>query len=447
MPCKIFTEGKEKNYLQALADALDLAEKTEFLTRFKKVTPYPDEPQFWHYRVTFQDGYKNQTDRERLAGGFDFVRERALLKALGEALERYSLVYRDNAIYNGSFMELSDKGINALNPTNCCGLSDKEKKEGKYLQYLFDGNSNFKWVEGYDLRQNKSIYLPAQLVYVPYDRCEEPIINTIISTGAASWTNLCGAIYNGICEVVERDSYLITYLNKLPRTEILLERSDNPIVLQLLEDFSRYRLEVRVFETITDIAIYSFMAVIIDKTGIGPAVCVGLKAGLDPAGAVIGAILEAQHVRVGIRSEAPDYDYQAIRKSRKIEAPGQRSIYWSKVQSIRDLDFLLKGKEKKGLEEYPDKSTASSCANLKTALDLLKDSGVRAYFVDITHKHLKDFGFYSAKVIIPQCMPFNITEPPRLLGCPRLYEVPRLLGFTKTNTKEEDLNDIPHPFY
>lgn len=146
--------------------------------------------------------------------------------------------------------------------------------------------------------------MPAQLVYVPYSyQHDEPLLRFPISTGAATGVSLDDALYRGICEVVERDAFMITYLNKIVSPQVNLFSIKDKTIYDIANIFKRYKLELVILNLTTDLQIPVFAAVTLDRTGLGPAVSVGLKAGFNIKETIIGAIEESLMVRTWIRDK------------------------------------------------------------------------------------------------------------------------------------------------
>lgn len=266
---------------------------------------------------------------------------------------------------------------------------------------------------------------------------DEPILRHPITTGAASGTSYAGAIYRGICEIIERDAFMINYLNMLPRAKIV----NLPKRIQdIIDIFTRYLFVVYIIELTTDIPVPVFAAIILDYSGVGPAVSIGLKADLDTESAILGALEEAEHSIPFMRGLLSKQ--KTVMHPERIDSFEKRAIFWSDVSMIQKLDFWLEN----GQSKIFDKSKSFQALTLfkfKRALKLLDSKVSDIIFVDITPKDIRKKGFLAVKVIIPELQPLYLYEGFSYHGGERLYQVPVRLGFQKTAINENELNSVP----
>lgn len=409
-----------------------------YITSLRREPLYNDEPQLFAYSAHYKTRYK---DVDSIASGVSFDKERALMRVLGETLERYCLDnFNERDFITGS---ISDLHVPFLDPTRVISFSEQQLKNKHFNKFIIKDASIFRWVHGYSLFLKKKILVPAQLVFTSYQPIKnEPWILLPISTGAATGITLEGGLYRGICEIIERDAFMISYLNKLPSPLIDLQSIKNKVIANILSILNRYRLEVFVVDITSDLQIPAFASLLLDRTGLGPAVSVGLKAGLNEEETIIGAIEESLMVRSWIR-DIFMYTETKMKIPNTIETVEDRACFWFKPESIEYLDFWLKHGRRKKLES---RKALDEHNEFHQAITLLKKAGIDIFYVDITQPKMKKFGFTVVKVIIPQLHPFYLEEKYPYLGGNRLYDVSVKLGFQSSPHHENQLNKIPHPF-
>lgn len=328
-----------------------------------------------------------------------------------------------------------------LNPLDVFPFSKKQAKLLKLnKQNLL--SAKLHWVEGKSLFTNKPILIPAQLVFAPYIYLRsEPLIMWPISTGAAAGQTYEDALYKGICEVIERDSFMIAYLNKLPCIKIDVY-NQNRKLKQMFHYLARYKIELHVIDITTDLKITSIAVILVDKAGQGPAVVVGLKAGFNVNDTIMGAIEEALMLRGWLRDKFiyldPDYKRRKI-----IQSIDDRAHYWFTTKTIKHLNFWLKSNK---LKTIRSNILQSSENYLYKALQLLKQKNIDVICFNLTDKKIKKYGYKIVKVIIPASQSLYLDERYAYLGKSRLYEAPVGMKAFKKPKQENQLNKIPHPF-
>ena len=418
--------------------------RTGIIKRIYKTTNYNDEPKLFNYTAELcNTKIFSEVNVDKYSSGCSLNQEEAIKKAFGEAIERYCLaVYKEDDFIKATYDKMGDRAIDLYSIVNFSeNQLNSEFKDNRYDFLKYNKFTEFNWVKGYSLIQQKEIYIPAQLVYVPYNYNNEKLINFPISTGAALGTSLSFALYRGICEIIERDAFMIFYLNKLVPKVIDLKSIDDPTISKLAEITCRYNLELFCYDITTDLKIPVAFSVIIDRSGVGPAVSCGINSDVNWKKAIEGSIYESIHSRPWMREIITKTKHIPTLKD-KIITIEERGLLWYNPDMIDHLNFLFKSKK---MMKVDGKSKEKSLSGkLSKVLKTLIDKHLNTYFVDITTPDAKDFGFRVVKVVIPELQPLYLDERFRYLGGNRLYKVPSYLGYPEK--KEEDLNRIPHPF-
>lgn len=437
-------QQQEPSLVSLIERLSPLFSQTNLIKKIRRVRQHYDEPQFFQFSAGLNSHFVKSDSRKftSSASGFSvFSKETAFLKCCGELIERYCNhpFFKNSVKHIGSFSNISQK---ALNPCKVAAFSDWRRKENPSLK--LDKDSVFRWSEGRSLLDGEKVLIPSQLIYLSYPRLkEEPIVYLPISTGAAGGGCLSAAIVRGIYEIVERDSYIIHYLNKIPSPRVDLKSINNSKIQKLLKLAKRYKLEVISLDITTDLEIPAYASVVIDRTGIGKAVSVGLRANLNRISAIIRSIEEALHTRSWMRRE---YEKRKGKIDRlnlsETSSLVDRGLLWYPKAAIKKLDFWLKHPRQVKIQETQRKLTSGK--QLERANQLLNKHSCEAYFVDLMIPQLQKFGYFVVKVIMPQLQPVYLNEKYRCFGGKRLYEVPPKLGFKVK--KESQLNQYPHPF-
>jgi len=439
----IENEKRVEDFLKLLPRFVDA--KTGIIRKFGMAAHYNDEPKFFRCfaEISSTKFFSDVENNEKIVGGTSADINRALAKAFGEAIERYCLsVHRKNKMIFSDFRSLHDE---AVNPEDFARPSEKQIKDNSMEFLKLSPSDKFYWVSGFDLKTKKKVLVPAQLVYVPYYYDKEKMIRETITTGAASGTSLAAALRRGILEIVERDAFMITYLNSLDVPKIKYVGKDN-LILKMFEQFERYFLKIILFDITLDIKLPAVLALLIDESEKGPSVSLGLKSSLNYTESIIGAMEEAQQTRPWIRElflERSEELKKVNKDGSNLMSLEQRGIFWYEKEMISHLDFLLKSRREKIIDDETVNFT-TDFDKLNEVVKRLNDLDV--FYADVTTPEIKEEGVYVVKVIMPELQPLHIAEMLKCLGGKRIYSVPCALAYRKTALKEEEFVTIPHPF-
>jgi ribosomal protein S12 methylthiotransferase accessory factor len=407
---------------------------------------YPDEPRMFQYVVM-------NKENQRLSGangsGMDFLsKERALWAAVGEAIERRALfTYKPTWYLDAAYSSVKSKAIR-LNT-----LAGIDRKNSSVLNTHFDDTSIFRWIKGRSLITKQDILLPLQLIFLEcrlkettaHNDRNEPLLRIPVSTGAAAHTDSVAAMLGGTLELLERDAFMIAWMNMLSPAKIKLESVPSKELQAIFASFTKYNLQLTLLYLPTDFNIHVVLAAITDSTGIGPALNLGASAGFDLTDVIEKAISEAQASRMFVRRLMEGKDGK--RPATEFTSPSQigrdeRLFYWADPVHTEQASFLFKGQE-------CDFSFLPTCASLtsKQALDWLraqfKEKNMELLSVPLLESEMeKELGFVALQMVAPELQPMHLLEVLPYNWGARLDSVPPLRGYSAATTK----NSIPHPF-
>lgn len=404
---------------------------------------FPDEPQFFQYACE-RSPYSIRI-RKGLGFGCSEKESDAFTAAVAEAIEHYCILYeRDDLFTYDSYSNL--KHI-AIDPFRFETFSKNQLENKNYDKFRFTDKTQFNWVEGYSLTKKEKVLVPASLVYANYNhkKRKEPTIQLKNSTGAACGPSTEFAIYRGICEIIERDAYMISFINNLPKKLINLN-SDYPLS-RFKRHIERYDLEVHVLGTQLDFPITTTTCLIFDKTGSGPAVCTGLGGSLDPERAIKTAVFESVRRHISARDRfyrtkplpmpiKNSFDWFLLKKQLLWSAPHMTQIAQNFIKNTQTIDCKeLENKEQRLSDEK----------KVEFLVKELESKNCEVIYVDVTIPEVKELGLRVVKVLVPEMVPLWRDERYPYLKVKRLYDVPNKLGYKAKPMVVEDAFSI-HPF-
>ncbi len=249
------------------------------------------------------------------------------------------------------------------------------------------------WIEGSDLISGDRLWLPHEMVStdftLPLQRGSGRFpANT---NGLAAGNHALEAVLHGICEVVERDATALWWHrddNEREARGVDLDTVDDTGCRDVIEKFERADIDVKVWETTTDVGIAAFLCVVAgcDNTNAFPE----FGAGCHPCRevALLRALTEAAQVRTtfisGSRDDFPRRDYSDS----------------AVVERLRQFRALMKGHSaRRRFGDVPTWEVDTFHEDTTLALDHLQEAGItEVVVVDLTKK---EFGVPVVRVVIP----------------------------------------------
>jgi ribosomal protein S12 methylthiotransferase accessory factor len=364
--------------------------------------------------------------------------DRAVLKAVGESVERYcSALYDERELRLATYDELDG---DALLPVRFALFSERQYREPGFRFAPFTRTTPVRWVRGHSLVHDRPTWVPAQLVYVPYRRDpREPPLRDLISTGLAAGPTLATAAYRGAVELIERDAFMIVWQNRLQRPHIDLAKVDDPFVERLLRAFRGVPVQLRAVLLTLDIDV-PVVLILMTSESI-PLTTIGVGADLSPRRALALALEEAGLGFVAVRwlaASTPGYRPE----------PGHRECVDLRRHALAhaldptltsSVEFLTRPTETLSLADLPDRSSEDAVENLRAVTGELAWHGFDVAAVDLTTPDVDEAGYKVVRTVVPGLQPLDDDHTCRHLGGRRLYRWSR-------GVDESALNPDPHPF-
>jgi ribosomal protein S12 methylthiotransferase accessory factor len=397
------------------------------------------------YQATLSNfDFKKAEASERSAAGKGLTEAEAIGGAIGEAVERYCASHVDPARQRRA--RLAEMSSPHIAPEECVLYSRRQYETEDFAYPRATPDVEIGWVAGKELPSGQDVSIPAALVYLYGNGAGGPdFFCPPTSNGLAAGPTLEAAIVSGLCELVERDAFLITWMNRLPAPEIDLSLAGPARGIR--DHYARFGLETRVFDVTTDIPIPGMMAVSVDPTGQSPAAVVGLGSHLDPAIAVLKALFEVCQVRPGEARRADEMrsSGKTLAAYADIKTLEDHSGFFTSLDRLNELDFLRRNGAPRAVTDRPSLDRGSPEANLEQTVEVLTRAGCRVAYVDLTTDDVAPFGIRVVRTFATGLQPIHFGHGEERLGGRRLFEVPRVLGYAATTRAEADLNPCPHP--
>jgi ribosomal protein S12 methylthiotransferase accessory factor len=197
------------------------------------------------------------------------------------------------------------------------------------IETLFRPDLPISWIEGFDLVQQESVWVPFELVTRDYTVPAPAGRGCFVSScnGLASGNHVLEAISHGICELVERDAATLMGLSgpELHRRSLVrLDTVDDPACRETLNKYAAADFEVGVWEITSDVGIPAFVCRIRERTGEAPRrIAAGFGCHPSRGVAMLRSLNEAAQNRLiaisGSLDDSPESGDEGPRRSGQIK--------------------------------------------------------------------------------------------------------------------------------
>ena len=403
----------------------------------------PSPPVIYQATLSHFD-YRKGEPAARMNAGKGLTETEAVRGAIGEAVEHYcASQVNPQTVFLAPWSKVEATGVA---PPECVLYSETQYARRNFPYHRWNPQDEVMWTPMRELPEKREVYAPAALVYLssPSARAED-FFTLSNSNGLAAGPNLEFAILHGLYELIERDGFLLNWMNRLPAPEV-----DFPASARLAHSirlhYARYGTEIRVFNISTDLPVYAMMCLALDKTGNGPTVVTGLGCHLNPSVALTKAVLEVCQVHPGevqrYHREPPALRLKSYEDVHTLE---DHSAFLSIPERLGEFSFLLNSERRQSLSDLPDNSQGSEQADLDFCVDQLIRAGCRVLYADLTTPDIADYGLSVVRTFATGLQPMHFGYGEERLGGQRLFEIARILGHATGTRNESDLNPCPHP--
>jgi ribosomal protein S12 methylthiotransferase accessory factor len=361
--------------------------------------------------------------------------------AIVEALERYcASQMRPEALVFGAADNLDGA---AIAPDELVLYSDRQYDTSGFRYRKPDAGEARTWIRATVLGSEQTVYVPAALVYLNFADNGERELAQSTTSGLAGGEDLASAVLAAIYELVERDAFVIMWLNQLPAARIDFPDTAG-VAAEVRRHYRRFGIETLAFDLTTDLGIPTVMGIAVDRSGDLPAVSVGLGCNLCPQTALDRALMEVVQVRAGL---VPRYRVEplSVRRYEDVHTVEDHAAFAASPEHLAELGFLLDAPAAQSLDDMPDHNGDTVAADLEYCRGRLEAAGCTVAYVDLTQPDLEPFAVRIVRAIATGLQPIHFGFGEERLGGRRLYAVPRLLGHQSSDTTEDELNPCPHP--
>ena len=408
--------------------------------------PRYNEPQFVHCHATMPDISRITGHTcSRGTGSTALTKDVALAKAIGESVERYcGDFFNPDEIIVALYRKVKAQ---AIDPRRFILFHPTQYRTPGFPFAQITDDTAISWVRGFSLTRDKPALVPASLVHLSYQPASPgEIFEMGPVSGYACGNTLEEAILSGICEVIERDSFMLFWYNYLPVPAFDLSAVQSTALKQSLDRYHNAPVRIHCANITTDIGIPAALAVMTSREPGWPAAVVATAAHLDPEQAITRSLQELSANHLYIRSFL-DTPYRPLpRTPQEVINQEDHGLFYCSPERLPCLDVVLRPRWMVRPQDLRSHFSEDVKENVEYCVRRLAELDLEVIAVDLTTIDVDGLGLKVVKILVPGILPIDFGMQWLHLGGRRLYEAPVRMGYRQTKTQPHELNIYPHPF-
>jgi ribosomal protein S12 methylthiotransferase accessory factor len=345
-------------------------------------------------------------------------REIARQVALGEAVERYSIVFQgDEPEHVAKEAELPSIPLARLSEFSAAQFANRDSInpsafDRSHIPIELGPSQIIRWTSGrYLLAKRGDVFLPSCFCYMGHPESSYCQADT---NGCAAAPTIDQALVAALYELIERDAAGIWWFNRISRPLVEAASLADPQILTFVADFHKAGRTLHLLDIRADLPLPVFAAV--STLPDGSEIMLGLGCRPSAASAARHAISELSQVCHWLGQRPP--------------GPGLWRR-WLDTATLANQPYLAGGPPEKPTLDWPTDGSH------QPIVEMLEKYGFTPAMVDLSRP---DLPLKVVRAVVPGFAHFW----PRL-GSRRLYEVPVRLGWLDQSRDESDLNSLPCP--
>jgi thiazole/oxazole-forming peptide maturase SagD family component len=353
--------------------------------------------------------------------GLDYLE--AKVSAVAEAIERYSARMLGNEkLTESSYYSLS-QGYAAIDPQSL--VLDP------LYPYPYSPTKLLDWVAGVNLSGHLITYIPANsvfFVYSPIDSTKQFIPQS--TCGLASGRTIEEAVLQGVCEIVERDSYVIYYRQELECSGISVCGHEQ--LEALVAAFEQKDIRIHIKYLMNDSPVYVMHVTSEDMAGEFPVYTHGTGASLNPVIAVRRALTEVAQLRVSQAILKKNLDWHSAHSSKDpyLEWGNGEKAWVGSLLNCSSTNYI-------NIADMENRATGNMKSDISLIVSTMKKVGVSTYAVNLSRE---DTPLKTVRIIMPGMQPMD--DSMRRIS-ERMFLLPKYLGYSRYHTEIDGLLGYP----
>ncbi|WP_437686367.1 TOMM precursor leader peptide-binding protein [Sorangium sp. So ce176] len=357
--------------------------------------------------------HAHHCDEPQLGTGKGITAVEALVRAVGEAVERYSSgLFRKAELLRSSVAEM--KG-DFIAPEQLCLYSEEQYARPGFPYPRLDPSTPIEWALGRWMDTRAPVYVPALPTYFNYCAPRGADFCQVTSNGLAAGATIAGASLGAALELIERDAFTISWLARRPGRRILPDDSVDAEVREIARQLEGRGARIELYLLDAGVAIPTVMCVGYGDGKRWPGAVVSLAAHLSPHMAIRKAILEQGQIGTYVFRLMTGEALGIPERPEDVRSLEDHAVYYVPPSRAGAFAFLGEGGTVTASQlEEPEHISLSALTRRMSA------AGLRIAIVDVTSPDLAATPFRVVRAIGPDFQQIHFGHEVARLGNPRL---------------------------
>ena len=363
-------------------------------------------------------------------GGTGYFLDEALIRSIGESVERYSQVVSERFMRESirvlPFRDLASTGIRTL-PESAFALFTAEQMSAPGFPFsAFHPDMPLGWVRCLSLSRDDEVWAPAQMILVGYSaksNLGEQRIAPAVTTGTAAHTRPDAALRNCILELCQIDAAVGHWYSSAVASRIRLDDRTAAISRLVARCFpALYPVPEFYYLPSPDLPAHVTACIVRAPSGQVPASSVGLGSDLVLARSMYKALLEAVGVaglsRYNLLDLAADTDRETWRPididSRSLFDLDTNVAYYGLTEMAGALDGKFAPGDLVAAADLPPDVAYPGNDEIRHLVNSFTGTGKELLFLDLTAPDIRQLDFYSFRLWSPDTLSLPLPSAPPL---------------------------------
>jgi ribosomal protein S12 methylthiotransferase accessory factor len=388
------------------------------------------------------------------SGGVGLTYDDAWFGAIGEAAERYCAALAPLQLPTRECAWSNFNPTEAVDPDTLALFSDEQYRQAGFPIRAFRRDTRTAWLPGWWLTTpiesaKQPCWMPADCVGLDCWRqgMDSPV-NIPTSNGLAAGQTLTGGLLAGLCEVIERDAFIVAWFNGLSAPRVDLHSRMFDWLRDLLESHLLWpRIEYHVVDLTTDAGVPVYAAISRGPSEDGTVVSFGAACHPFARLALTKALLEAAagraYVRQLVRSQpkrAFRWDFGDVRTF-----VDHAQFYTRHPRCWPYLQRLASSRRHANMDAFSTLRENDGAALARIAAKL-KALGLSACWCELTTLDVAETGLRVVRVLVPGMQPLHGDHRLPFLGGRRHTHPERVFAWAGHAQQHRRFRLLPHPY-